>query len=178
MKLLESSHFEALNSALSFDTGQCRIVGRIESYSCKMVGNDKRLFKQSLSSEPGTSPNDLQALSPPQSIGCSSGASPSKDYSRSSDDSSGHLCDTISRKTLFYLIGTLNASFLPDYDFSGAKSDEFSKEPSISVSTLSLRLLLYTIDSSRMWKDANTLEKMMEKRSEWEKQENRQSKVK
>lgn len=41
------------------------------------------------------------------------------------------LCDTISRKTLFYLISTLNAAF-SDYDFSDAKSSEFSKEPSLS----------------------------------------------
>ena len=38
---------------------------RFESYSCKMAGNDKRLFK-TLSHEPGMAPNDLQALSPPQ----------------------------------------------------------------------------------------------------------------
>lgn len=49
-----------------------------------------------------------------------------------SHEDDGHLCDTISRKTLFYLIGTLNASFLPDYDFSNAKSDEFSREPSLN----------------------------------------------
>lgn len=42
-------------------------------------------------------------------------------YSRSlSGDEDGMLCDTISRKTLFYLIATLNAAF-PDYDFSMAK---------------------------------------------------------
>ncbi|CAG2168153.1 unnamed protein product, partial [Oppiella nova] len=46
------------------------------------------------------------------------------------DGEGGHLCDTISRKTLFYLIATLNASH-PDYDFSNSRSDEFSKEPSI-----------------------------------------------
>lgn len=37
-----------------------------------------------------------------------------------SGDEDGVLCDTISRKTLFYLIATLNAAF-PDYDFSMAK---------------------------------------------------------
>lgn len=37
-----------------------------------------------------------------------------------SGDEEGVLCDTISRKTLFYLIATLNAAF-PDYDFSMAK---------------------------------------------------------
>ena len=50
-----------------------------------------------------------------------------------SDEGEGPLCDTIATKTLFYLISTLNASFHPDYDFSNAKSDEFSKEPSLQV---------------------------------------------
>lgn len=57
-------------------------------------------------------------------------------YSKSfgSVESEGYLCDTIPTKTLFYLISTLNASFNPDYDFSNAKSEEFSREPSIDVS--------------------------------------------
>lgn len=129
MKLLESSRFEAINAALSFETGDCKIIGRIESYSCKMVGSDKRLFK-SMNAEAGGGPHDLQALSPPQSM--LSSQSPNRIYSRSqSDENECHLCDTISRKTLFHLIATLNASFCPDYDFSQAKSDEFSKEPSL-----------------------------------------------
>lgn len=127
MKLLDNSKFEAVTSALSVVSGDCTIDGRIESYSCKMAGQDKRLFK-TLSTEPGMAPNDLQALSPPQSF---LSHSPSRQYSRSqSDDGEGFLCDTISTKTLFYLISTLNASF-PDYDFSNAKSEEFSKEPSL-----------------------------------------------
>lgn len=139
MKLLESSKFEAINSALSFEAGDCKIIGRIESYSCKMAGNDKRLFK-TMNAESG--PHDLQALSPPQSI---LGHSPSRAYSRSqSGDEEGHLCDTISRKTLFYLIATLNASFHPDYDFSNAKSDEFSREPSITWATNAINSNLTT----------------------------------
>ena len=35
-----------------------------------------------------------------------------------------------SRKTLFYLISTLNHSYGADYDFTSAQSDEFSHEPS------------------------------------------------
>ena len=138
MKLLESTALEALNSALSFETGQYKIIGRVESYSCKMAGSDKRLYK-TMTSESGTDPHQLQTLSPPQSTSCYS-MSPTKGgiYSRSEGDGSdggegGHLCDTISRRTLFYLIATLNASFNPDYDFSNAKSEEFSKEPSISL---------------------------------------------
>jgi len=128
MKLLENSKFEAINHAMSLETGDCKIDGRFESYSCKMAGSDKRLFK-TLSHEPGMAPNDLQALSPPQGY---LAHSPSRQYSRSqSDEGEGPLCDTISTKTLFYLISTLNASFNPDYDFSDSKSEEFSKEPSL-----------------------------------------------
>ncbi|KRT81018.1 hypothetical protein AMK59_5919 [Oryctes borbonicus] len=123
MKLLESSCFEAINNALSIETGDSKILGRIESYSCKMAGGDKAMYKR-FNAE-GVHPNDLQALSPPQ---LSPGYS---QYSRSiSGDEEGPLCDTISRKTLFYLIATLNSAF-PDYDFLDAKSHEFSKEPSL-----------------------------------------------
>jgi hypothetical protein len=41
------------------------------------------------------------------------------------------LCDTISSRTLFYLRSTLTASFQPDYDFTDAKSEEFSRVPSM-----------------------------------------------
>ncbi|KAK0086363.1 hypothetical protein PV325_003295 [Microctonus aethiopoides] len=129
MKLLESTRFEAINSALCIKTGDSKIIGRIESYSCKMAGNDKQLYKR-FNAEQGVNPHDLQALSPPQT---SLGTSPAQCYfSRSiSGDEDGPLCDTISRKTLFYLIATLNSAFHPDYDFSDAKSHEFSKEPSL-----------------------------------------------
>ncbi|XP_043946239.1 repressor of RNA polymerase III transcription MAF1 homolog [Protopterus annectens] len=126
MKLLENSYFEAINSQLTIETGDCQIIGRIESYSCKMAGDDKQMFKVfCLEGEPHV----LQALSPPQTTGIS----PSKlSRSQSGDESEGLLSDKCSRKTLFYLIATLNASFRPDYDFSRAKSHEFSKEPSLN----------------------------------------------
>ena len=41
--------------------------------------------------------------------------------------------DTILRKTLFYLVSTLNAAFYPDYDFSNASSTEFSRQQSLQV---------------------------------------------
>lgn len=52
--------------------------------------------------------------------------------SQSGDEGEGPLSDQCSRKTLFYLIATLNASFRPDYDFSRAKSHDFSREPSLN----------------------------------------------
>jgi len=127
MKFLENSKFEAINAALSVDMDNCRIEGRIESYSCKMAGNDKKLFKTVQGNAESSPGGDLQVLSPPQST---VSHSPVKSYGRSLSDGEGYLCDTISTKTLFYLISTLNASFNPDYDFSESKSDEFSKEPS------------------------------------------------
>ncbi|XP_030820935.1 repressor of RNA polymerase III transcription MAF1 homolog [Camarhynchus parvulus] len=60
-------------------------------------------------------------LEPPQSSGLSPGR-----------HGEGPLSDTCSRKTLFYLIATLNEAFRPDYDFSAAKSHEFSREPSLN----------------------------------------------
>lgn len=43
----------------------CFFKFRVESYSCKMAGNDKQMYKR-FNSEQGMNPNDLQALSPPQ----------------------------------------------------------------------------------------------------------------
>ncbi|XP_023775787.1 uncharacterized protein LOC111924053 [Cyanistes caeruleus] len=118
MKLLENSSFEAINSQLTVETGDAHIIGRIESYSCKLAGIDKQLFKQFCLEG---RPQALEALSPPQTSGLSPG--------RLGRAPLSHTC---SRKTLFYLIATLNEAFRPDYDFSAAKSHEFSREPSLN----------------------------------------------
>ena len=102
----------------------------LECYSCKMTGQDKRLYKN-LNAD-GHSPNDLEALSPPESQLSVSPVSYMK-ASRSismDEDENIIISSTCSRRTLFYLIATLNASF-QDYDFSNAKSEEFSREPSL-----------------------------------------------
>lgn len=125
MKLLENSSFEAINSQLSVETGDAHIIGRIESYSCKMAGDDKHMFKQFCQEG---QPHVLEALSPPQT----SGISPSRLGKSQSGDEDSPLSDKCCRKTLFYLIATLNESFRPDYDFSAAKSHEFSREPSLN----------------------------------------------
>ena len=113
MKLLENTCFEIISNALSVETCDSKIIGRIESYSCKMTGGDKTMYKKFIAE--GTNPNDLQALSPPY-------LSPGHyQYNSSSlSNEEGPLCDTISRKTLFHLIVTLNAAF-PDYDFLDVK---------------------------------------------------------
>ncbi|KAL9976182.1 hypothetical protein ACROYT_G013450 [Oculina patagonica] len=141
MKLLENARLDTLSAAISTDKGDSQIDGRIESYSCKMAGSDKKLYK---TLNEGSAPNELQALSPPQttipgSISPTNSSYPGilanarqRSLSTGSQDEAV-LCDTISRKMLFYLISTLNASFNPDYDFSNVKSHEFSREPSLQV---------------------------------------------
>ncbi|XP_061614147.1 MAF1 homolog, negative regulator of RNA polymerase III b [Phyllopteryx taeniolatus] len=125
MKLLENSSFEALSSQLCAETGESRILGRIESYSCKMAGDDKHMFKQFCQEG---QPHILEALSPPQSA---SAASPEL-LAKSGEDAESPLSDKCCRKTIFYLITTLNESFRPDYDFSAARAHEFSREPSLN----------------------------------------------
>jgi len=137
MKLLENNGFEVINSSLSIQSGEAKIVGRMESYSCKMIGAEKQFYKKFAGSA-GRNPKTLEALSPP-SNGYGGYAFSTSPFARSSsrissgseDESSGGvLCDTIARKTLFHLISTLNAAF-PDYSFSDTKAEEFTKEPSL-----------------------------------------------
>ena len=170
MKLLESSRFEALNSALSFETGDSKIFARIESYSCKMIGSEKALYKK----WNGTGESrEYEALSPPGQ-NFMGGTSPSTTFqpqlscnsSWSSEEEDGFnmtnglsnnctiLCDVISRKTLFHLISTLNAAF-PDYDFSDARGNEFSKEPNFQVPSGYFPIYLLRPISETILKNSN-----------------------
>ena len=178
MKLLENTQFEALSSMLSIETGVSKInsryaililffvflffnyqfnIYRIESYSCKIAGESKKLYKQMHDEKTGTSP--IQLLGPASSLQ-QLGVSPTtvipslnnymvnrslSDDLEYSSSFNGSL-DLISRKTLFYLISTLNASFQPDYDFSNTAGSEFSKEPSLEFVMKSVENYLGTSD--------------------------------
>jgi len=138
MKFLENTKLEKLSAALSRDTGDCRLDVRVESYSCKMVQNDKRQFTKMLSACPGD-PNQLQPLSPPVTdenpwLGHSPNtARNNRSTSGSDQDETGNvLCDSISRKLLFHLTTLLNTSFT-DYDFSDAKGENFSRFHGLDV---------------------------------------------
>jgi len=150
MKLLENSGIEAINTLLCLETGDSKIIGRIESYSCKMIGSEKQQYKKF---SDGRDPRAVEALSPPTSGygGYAFSTSPySRSFSRSSgseDEGVGELCDTITRKTLFHLISTLNAAF-PDYDFTDAKASEFTKEPNLQFVTNNVDNLLSLAASS------------------------------
>jgi hypothetical protein len=168
MKYLENATLEAFISALSVESGDCKLDTRLESYSCKMVQNDKRQWKRALA--PGTSPRDLQPLSPAVGSDCPwpfpNGYPESAPNStqlldvysgrvrhrseRSLSGSDGDVdegpvfCDSISRKTLFDLTAVLNTSF-SDYDFSGTKSDSFSLVASVELVAASVNAKLLAV---------------------------------
>jgi len=164
MKLLTNLKFESLNTALSHQTENMSIKGSLESFSCKMTGNDKKLYKNlntRRSEELSQSPvADMEALSPTyesMEYGVSPGSYLSKSCG-SEDELANDLPSLVSRKTLFYLLSTLNATF-PDYDFSSAQSEEFSQVPSLEwvITTVNSNLstamgAYYTNISSDMWK--------------------------
>ena len=104
-----------------------------------MISTDKQMYKKFNADAEGRSPHSLEALSPPQNgLGGYSFGPRQRTRTMSSSHSSDEddLCDVIPRKTLFYLLSTLNAAFV-DYDFSDAKASEFSKAPSLQVGSIS-----------------------------------------
>ncbi|ORZ06966.1 Maf1 regulator-domain-containing protein [Lobosporangium transversale] len=142
MKYLEYPGMDNINSALNFETPECRVHGRVEPYSCKAAGADKKLYKQLENKYDPTSPNNT--LSPPDDDGFNN--------IRNIISPFGPMNQPASRKTLFYLIGTLNASF-PDYDFSDVKPEQFRKEPSVSIVVNSINSTLLNHGNERAVKD-------------------------
>ena len=108
-----------------------------------MAGDPKKLYKQ-MRNEPGTSPHDLEVLGPSQTKSPSYNSSflttpppltvTANPIARSiSSDDESPLVKTIPRKTLIFLISTLNATFQPDYEFSSCTSQDFSRETNFEV---------------------------------------------
>lgn len=110
MKYLEENALTWLNSVLgSYEIGDRVLCSKIEAYSCKKAGSDKKLAKNlELYYQ-----QELEALAA------------SKDLLSSSP--LGPLTAPATRKLLINLISTMNASF-PDYDFSTVKPEQFVKE--------------------------------------------------
>jgi len=108
MKFLDLPALSMLQISLNRDLGDSLLAGRIEAYSCKRAGSDKKLarslelqYREELGTEISTSPF-------------------------------GPLTESASRKTLLHLVSTLNASYV-DYDFSTTSPEQFRKESSGSV---------------------------------------------
>jgi hypothetical protein len=104
MKYLPFPTIDNLNEKLScIDNGDLRIFGRVEVFSCKSTTQDRKL-KHHIDSK-YDSECYMEVVSP---------------------SSPGTLATKTSRKTVFYLIGTLNAVY-PDYDFQDLKPEQFQK---------------------------------------------------
>lgn len=114
MKLLDNANFTRMAQALTDVHTHTALVAQLESYSCKMAGADKRLYKQ-ISNEGPTS--ELEILASPSAFEVK-WVKRLKFNSQVSSlgRSPGTLCNACSKKTLYYLKATLNAAF-PDYDF-------------------------------------------------------------
>mmetsp|Transcript_25022 Transcript_25022/g.75122 ORF Transcript_25022/g.75122 Transcript_25022/m.75122 type:complete len:238 (+) Transcript_25022:197-910(+) len=112
MKLLDNPRLHALTGYLTDKSLGDRVVdGRVEAFSCKRAGEDKKLSKQlerQYADELSTSPSS---------------------FDRSS--SLGSLNASGTRRLLIDLISTLNASF-PDHDFSALRAEHFEREADAS----------------------------------------------
>lgn len=107
MKFLSVDQLELLTGFLTGrEVGDRILNGRIEAFSCKRAGEDKKLSKvleQQYVDELASGPSSL-------------GSSPL-----------GPLSDSSTRRLLIDLISTMNASF-PDHDFSALRPEQFCRE--------------------------------------------------
>jgi hypothetical protein len=129
MKYLDVPSFGALSSALSVINGDQQILCQIEAYSCKNAGADKKNLKQYSQEVPL---NDMQFLSPPQTAA----SPPSPQFSM------------ISRKTLYFLLATLNAHF-SDYDFTHTSAQCFTREPRVEFVASAVNHSLHEVVGAR-----------------------------
>jgi len=133
MKFVSLPEFDAVASALNFDTPDCHVIGGCDLYTTKAAGSDKKLYRDietSLESQHESQVRMSSAFSPPDDSLDLSWASPF-----------GPLSQLSSRRTFAYLIATLNASH-PDYDFSHIlRPTDFRMERN-------LRTVMNTIDST------------------------------
>mmetsp|Transcript_8892 Transcript_8892/g.21906 ORF Transcript_8892/g.21906 Transcript_8892/m.21906 type:complete len:229 (+) Transcript_8892:345-1031(+) len=133
MKYLECKPLEKLKAFVeNVDVGDYTVEGKMEAYSCKLAGTDKKLSR-SLDQEVEAS----VSVSPPRLLS----ASPV-----------GPLTEAGSRRTLIYLILTLNHIY-PDYDFSLLRAHNFSKETGPETVKGNVETLL--IEMARAWISEN-----------------------
>ncbi|PNH07783.1 Repressor of RNA polymerase III transcription MAF1 [Tetrabaena socialis] len=126
MKFLDLPPLQRLNAFLkSVDVGDYILQGDLEAYSCKLAGLDKKLSK-SLDQEVQTGSSPLELSASPV----------------------GPLAESSSRKTLIYLILTLNHIY-PDYDFSLLRAHHFQKEDTISKAEEAIDSHL--LEVSKVW---------------------------
>jgi len=128
MKFLEYTPLSRVSSFLGqLHNGDYLLQGILEAYSCKLAGPDKKLsrsLEQEVVDSLAASPQDL-ATSP-----------------------LGPLTNSASRRTLIYLILTLNHIY-PDYDFSTLRAHHFTKEDTLSV--IQEKIDVFLVEASKIW---------------------------
>ncbi|KAK9817853.1 hypothetical protein WJX72_003161 [[Myrmecia] bisecta] len=126
MKYLDFAPLARINAFLdNVDVGDYIVHGDLEAYSCKLAGLDKKLSR--------SLEQDVQLGSSPLEM---------------SKSPVGPLSESSSRKTLIYLILTLNHIY-PDYDFSLLRANHFRKED--GVSTVEEAVDSQLLEVSRVW---------------------------
>lgn len=126
MKFLDFSPVVRISAFLDqVDVGDYVVQGNLEAYSCKLAGLDKKLSR-SLDQEVqmGSSPFEM------------------------SKSPVGPLSESASRKTLIYLILTLN-NIYPDYDFTLLRAHHFRKEA--GVSSIEETVDTHLLEVSKVW---------------------------
>ncbi|KRX20770.1 Repressor of RNA polymerase III transcription MAF1 -like protein [Trichinella nelsoni] len=129
MKLLNDYASGPLREIFRDNAIDCNFDVRLETYSCKMVSEDKRRFREFLKSiGPNAAPHDSQVLAPYEEL------SPDFRNNRRTmpverTESGGEIVRkcyryTIENKRLFYLLEALSFCF-EDYDFMNTKSTRF-----------------------------------------------------
>lgn len=116
MKYIEVPELSRLAQALCHEGPECSVRTRIEAYSCKPIGRDKRLareLEQTYADEVAHSPPLPSFVEPELELA----------------SAFGQLDKHATRKTLYQLIATLNVAF-PDHDFSAVRPGQFTREPS------------------------------------------------
>ncbi|KAH7326250.1 mitogen-activated protein kinase MAF1 [Stachybotrys elegans] len=129
MKYLPVQDFEAVTTALNYNTPDCNVTGGCDLYTTKSTGSDKKLYKnidKDLSSQHAALLKLGASLSPPERQQMLATSPSMQLFSHSS--AFGPLSELSSRRTFAYLIATLNASH-PHYDFSHVlRPGDFKRE--------------------------------------------------
>lgn len=149
MKYLPVQDFEAVTSALNFNTPDCNVTGGCDLYTTKSTGSDKKLYKnidKDLNSQHEALLKLGASLSPPEREQMLATSPSMQLFSHSS--AFGPLSELTSRRTFAYLIATLNASH-PHYDFSNVlRPGDFKRERNLRRVMINLDSILQNVRPS------------------------------
>lgn len=146
LQYLPVHDFEAVTSALNFNTPDCNVTGGCDLYTTKSTGSDKKLYKnidKDLNSQHAALLKLGASLSPPDREQMLATSPSMQLFSISS--AFGPLSELSSRRTFAYLIATLNASH-PHYDFSHVlRPGDFKRERNLRRVMINLDSILQNV---------------------------------